>query len=374
MTDTLTDHFNGRPDLSQLSARIASGERASDEEVATALTPTMLDPFRLVARCLAGRVRKVTGEPSLSHSVDVALRATLLGFSEEYILACLLHDIVEESSRTLEDVAVGLEAIRNRFGEEVARDVRVLTNRYSIIFENVAPRVEAALPFELESLAPVRDEIFRLQRDLPEAVQREFAEEFPFLLDYFYNRLLEDVKLDCCRKRARLNYNYTFVSELTLQAYHVYIVELADDACKRLDPQGTRFYDRALVVKGMDMVDNQRTTPVTSTNIERAILKAEIWLDRCYYLNDWLRCRQHRTTFENLYEYVKLQTIQQLIERKLALKHLGDTRFELLAQAVESEIVRLREKYRVEGSPVLEIRRLTGEIQAHNQNLATTTQ
>jgi len=371
MTDSPKDLFDGREDLRRFSDRLAAGEPVSDEEVVSAFSPALLEPFRYAEETLAGRVRRVTGAPSISHSVDSALRATLLGFSEDHVRTCLLHDVVEDTSRRLEEIAQGLQQVRNRFGDEVARDVRILTNRYSVIFETIAPQVKPRLPFELESLEPVRAEISRMRRELPETLQREFSFEFPFLLDYFYNQLLNSVNLESCRKRANLDHNYTFVSELKLQAYHVYIVELADDACTRLNPWRTLFYDRALVAKGLDVVDNQRTAPIASTDSERGILKAEIWLDRCFYLIEWLDREQHNTTaFRSLYEYVKLQTVQQLIERKHALGQLEERQFEPLAKIADAQIKRLSEKYRVDGSPVSEISRLTEVIQGNNQALA----
>jgi hypothetical protein len=371
MTDPPKDLFDGRENLRRFSDHIAAGERVTDEEVVSAFSPALLESFRYAAKTLAGRVRRVTGAPSISHSVDSALRAKLLGFSEDYVRTCLLHDVVEDTSKNLEQIAQGLQKVRSRFGDEVARDVRILTNRYSVIFETVAPLVMPRLPFELESLEPVRVQISRMRRELPETLQREFSYEFPFLLDHFYNQLLNSVNLDSCKKRANLDHNYTFVSELKLQAYHVYIVELADDACTRLNPWRTLFYDRALVTKGLDVVDNQWTAPVVSTDLERVILKAEIWLDRCFYLIEWLDRGQHNTTaFRNLYEYVKLQTIQQLIDRKHALDQLTVRQFEPIAKVAEAQIRRLKEKYRVDGSPVLEIARLTEAIQKHNRELA----
>jgi hypothetical protein len=374
MSDMPKDPFDDSLMLSRFYHRLTSGERVSDEEVTAVFSEHNLTPFRFAARSVAGRVRRVTGAPSLSHSAGVAFRAMLLRYPWEYQRVGLLHDAVEEPAKNLEDVARQLEIVRDRFGDEVARDVRVLTNRYSLVFKSIEKRVED-LPFEPASLAPVRDAIIRTRSELPEAVQNEFAPDFRFLLDYFYDHLLDDVNLDKCRKLARINSNFTLVSELRQRAYDVYIIELADDACKRLGSDGICFYDRALVTKGLDVVDNQNTAPISARNIQRSINKAETFLDRCFYLNQWLHDRGiTNTTFRNLYSYVKLNTVQQAIERRSALVPLGDTGFISMTQDLDEEIARLRMKYCVDFDPKPEIARVAKEIQTRNTGTTVTAQ
>lgn len=361
------DVFSGPAAFARFSARLAEGERVSDEEVAEVLGSGVVKDFRFIANRLAGRVRKVTDAPTLSHSADIAVRAKYLGFPQDYVSVCLLHDMVEESSEDLEDVSLGLREATDRFGDEVARDIRILTNRYSIILDTVANRVPRKLPFEYASLALVREQIAQLYRELPDNLQREFGHEFSFLLDYFIDHLLDSVNLADCKNRARRDHKYTFLDELTLQAYNVYIIELADDACKRLDSGKTRFYNRAIVAKALDVVDNQRTASLTLPNLKRVQLKAEIWLDRCYYINGWLCGIHHNTSaFEYLYDYVKLQMIQQAIERKDALGRLADTRFKRLADHLAYQIARLSAKYCVSEPLIDEINHLTKDIRARN--------
>lgn len=69
----------------------------------------------------AGQTRLGTGEPYITHPRAVALRLHQLGFPRPVLAACLLHDVVEDTAATSEQ-------IRTIFGEEVATLVREVTN------------------------------------------------------------------------------------------------------------------------------------------------------------------------------------------------------------------------------------------------------
>ena len=65
------------------------------------------------------QVRK-SGEPYIIHPVDVAYTIADLGLDEKTICAALLHDVVEDTDVTYED-------IKNEFGEEIAEMVDGVT-------------------------------------------------------------------------------------------------------------------------------------------------------------------------------------------------------------------------------------------------------
>ena len=74
----------------------------------------------------AGQVRSGSGgRPYIEHPVAVAECLAEQGFSEEVLAAGLLHDVVEDSELTVDQ-------IRERFGERVAELVDVLTDDASI--------------------------------------------------------------------------------------------------------------------------------------------------------------------------------------------------------------------------------------------------
>lgn len=73
-----------------------------------------------------GQIRNGSGGmPYIEHPVRVAARLDEHGYREEVLAAALLHDVVEDSETTLDE-------LRERFGEEVAGLVGALTDDESI--------------------------------------------------------------------------------------------------------------------------------------------------------------------------------------------------------------------------------------------------
>lgn len=68
-----------------------------------------------------GHVRKFTGEPYIHHPIRVADLVRTVPHTDNMIAAALLHDVVEDTSATLED-------IENHFNIEIMELVRMLTN------------------------------------------------------------------------------------------------------------------------------------------------------------------------------------------------------------------------------------------------------
>ena len=74
----------------------------------------------------AGQVRNGSGGmPYVEHPVAVAARLEELGYRDEVLAAALLHDVIEDSETTLEE-------LREEFGGEVAGMVGALTDDESI--------------------------------------------------------------------------------------------------------------------------------------------------------------------------------------------------------------------------------------------------
>src|SRR5262245_55736125 len=73
--------------------------------------------LRWAAVCHQGQFRKACGAPYVEHVVGVALMLDRLGFAEDVVIAGLLHDAVEDTAATLEEVEA-------RFGAVVAETVR----------------------------------------------------------------------------------------------------------------------------------------------------------------------------------------------------------------------------------------------------------
>ncbi len=80
------------------------------------LSPNLERALRWASLCHAGQVRKGSGAPYVEHVVAVAMIVDRVGFDEDTVIAALLHDVVEDTDATLDDV-------RDRFGLAVAEVV-----------------------------------------------------------------------------------------------------------------------------------------------------------------------------------------------------------------------------------------------------------
>jgi (p)ppGpp synthase/HD superfamily hydrolase len=73
--------------------------------------------LRWSASCHAGQTRKGSDLPYFEHAVAVAMILDRAGFEEDVVIAGLLHDVVEDTEATFEDV-------ETRFGPTVCELVR----------------------------------------------------------------------------------------------------------------------------------------------------------------------------------------------------------------------------------------------------------
>ena len=83
------------------------------------------DAFEFAARAHEGQDRKGDGSPYIRHPVEVARLLHHGGVDEVTLAAAFLHDVVEDSDTTIEE-------IRRRFGEDVAAVVGAMTEDKTI--------------------------------------------------------------------------------------------------------------------------------------------------------------------------------------------------------------------------------------------------
>ena len=76
--------------------------------------------YRFAKECHRGQFRKGSPRPYINHCTEVARILNKFGYSEEIIVAGLLHDTVEDTEVTLEDLRIG-------FGERVSNIVKYVT-------------------------------------------------------------------------------------------------------------------------------------------------------------------------------------------------------------------------------------------------------
>lgn len=90
-----------------------------------AISPLTRDAFELLLSKHAGQRQKVNGRPYVEHPIRVATDVTEAGFEPEVVAAALLHDIVEDSDVTVDD-------LRERFGDRVAALVEAMTDEAEV--------------------------------------------------------------------------------------------------------------------------------------------------------------------------------------------------------------------------------------------------
>jgi (p)ppGpp synthase/HD superfamily hydrolase len=71
------------------------------------MSPRLERALRWSAACHAGQTRKASEVPYFAHVAAVAMILGRAGFDEDVVIAGLLHDVVEDSEATLDDVAAG---------------------------------------------------------------------------------------------------------------------------------------------------------------------------------------------------------------------------------------------------------------------------
>jgi (p)ppGpp synthase/HD superfamily hydrolase len=135
------------------AAALASPSYLEDLPVAT-------EAFEFTAERHAGQVREGDAAPFLLHPLEVGALLHVFGFPEHVVAAGLLHDILEASDTTADELYA-------RFGTEIAGLVEAVTEdaavansveRKARLREQVAAAgVEAAAVFAADKLSKVRE-------------------------------------------------------------------------------------------------------------------------------------------------------------------------------------------------------------------------
>ena len=81
------------------------------------MTLRLEEAMRFAARAHAGQLRRSSDTPYFEHVAAVALILDRVGYPEDVVIAGLLHDVVEDTATSLEDIA-------SRFGAPVSELVR----------------------------------------------------------------------------------------------------------------------------------------------------------------------------------------------------------------------------------------------------------
>ena len=81
-----------------------------------------------------GQVDKAGVDYFAGHVTTVSQKVAKAGYSSEYVVVALLHDVVEDTSATIEEIAL-------EFGEEVSKSVNAMSKREGESYETYLHRV-----------------------------------------------------------------------------------------------------------------------------------------------------------------------------------------------------------------------------------------
>lgn len=121
----------------------------------TSITPKISKALDCAKSAHQGQIRK-SGEPYIVHPVCVACIVAFYGGDEAMICSALLHDVVE-------DTELSLDEVREEFGDEVAQIVDALTKIVELRDENIpqgntdSKILSSALSFRKVLLASITD-------------------------------------------------------------------------------------------------------------------------------------------------------------------------------------------------------------------------
>jgi len=372
-TDTtaipVLDRFSGADALVALSEKLMEWDAApvTDQEIADALGPGMVEAFRYTQKKLVGRVRKVTGEPSLCHSADVAIRAVSLGYGTDVIQACLLHDVAEDTSSGFAQLPGALAEIAQRFSQELAWDVALLTNRYQLIFASAAQKVRPGIQPNRRGLDAFRAALDVLRLESSAELIESYTYEFESIA-----ALLEgdSVDLDQAALVCERDSKHTFARFIEQPLYALYVDDIVRDAGYRVIEGGGP--PVPLVVKSVDIIDNVRTSEVSNrSSLDRLVRKAETIID-CVHTGFVDAVPQQLaipSTISALHRSVQIRLVDQIkLRRRAVADNFSETRFASLVRFLVDEGDRLTEKYAIPRNRIEVIESLEHEVRAINRN------
>ncbi len=362
------DRFTGAEALVRLSEKLMEWDEApvTDGEIATALGAGMVQAFRYTQEKLVGNVRKVTGEPALCHSADVAIRALSLGYGKEVVQACLLHDVVEDTSSGFAQLPRALDEIGARFSAELAQDVALLTNRYQLLFQSVAQKVSIKIQPTPRGLEAFRAALDVLYYESDQALVDGFDREFAGVAELLEGNIDLAEATEACRRDSK----FSFAKFLEERIYTLYVEDIVRDAAERVIDSGGR-PPVPLIVKAVDIIDNVRTSEVSNrSSLDKLVRKAETIIDSIQvgFIDKVPREIAIPSTVTALHRVVQIRLVDQIkLRRRAVADNFSETRFVNLVRFLVQEGNRLSALYQIPQNRIEVTESLEAEVRRINQ-------
>jgi GTP pyrophosphokinase len=247
--------------------------------------------YEFAARAHAGRWRR-SGEPYITHPLAVAEILAKLQLDQETVAAALLHDV-------LEDTEVTLEELRVVFGERVARLVDGVTKLGQIRWASESEPTEREKARQAESL---RKMLLAMAEDVRVVLIK--------LADRLHNmRTLEHLARSKQARIARetMDIYAPLANRLGIGQFKA---ELEDLALKYLEPQTYESIEQALHRRGHRREQYlQQIVVLVKRALEEAGISAEVTGREKHITSIVRKMRQKNRSFDEIYDVLGIRVI-----------------------------------------------------------------
>jgi hypothetical protein len=305
----------------------------TNKEISDTYGSESIKAYRVAERTFQGTWRGC-GNPTIAHTQDTAYRLKLsVGKNKRYMQAALLHDVVEDKSKSFREIEDGLERIVTDFGEEVAEDVDALTNKYSVLAKAIEKRTKLSKD---DDIMRVKGKIHETLDQIEEETKREgLYQKYGRYIQEFRLMIRGTQKEHWSNIRDRFHM-FTLYDFLKFRSYDLYLEEIKKQTLERAT-KSDPYYDVPLLVKLSDSIDNIRTTnPFDKRRFDKLVVKTESRIRLTKKIVEELRARG----FENLElearcKQLKSEYVHFLGDSIAAAAHFEDSRWSTVREYIQ---------------------------------------
>ncbi len=229
--------------------------------------------------------KRISGEPYLTHPIEVAAIVSCLRMDCASIVAALLHDTVEDTLATLED-------IRREFGEEVAFIVDGLTKLGKLNFKSSE---------ELEA-ENIRKMIVSMAKDIRVIIIK--------LADRLHN--LQTLDFLSKERQVRIAQETLDIYAPLANRLGIFFIksELEDLSFKYLNPHAYKDLSFKINKKKTEREKYiEKITGILKENLEKHNLKTEIYGRPKHFYSIYKKMIEQHVSFEDIYDLLALRVI-----------------------------------------------------------------
>ncbi len=213
------------------------------------------------------------------HAYDSAYWAANFGFSEDDITVVILHDILEYTSKSLQEVHSRADDVKSRFGDYVAGNVLRVADFSAITINEISRRITKDGRKTESIVEDIKKYLGWIKNENRNGRRKH---------EYHYKGL-EDVVGKLSQRRVSTRYNisenYSVYDELKQMAVPLFVENIFIDARERLE-NGNASYHVPVLARAASYIDRVRTM-----GNEQAMLttkETSIFIDRLNSFNELL--------------------------------------------------------------------------------------